>query len=108
MFLSEKPLTYFRVAIDFRLPNFAAKKDERPVPNMEAILLEAAGSRLFGEADLVHEYFQIPINPDATHIHLFRGEDALSLYEPTRTFKRFKSPSIHMQVHTTKILLKFR
>lgn len=73
------------------------------MPNMEEILPEATASTFFVEADLVHRHFQIILDPHDARIHIFRGADPHSLFEPTRTLRGLKNSGIHTQVHTTKL-----
>lgn len=69
---------------------------------MKVMLLQATESQFFGEADLVHGYFQLP-DPDDAQSHTFRGADAHSLYEQTKDLQGFKNSNIHMRVHSTDL-----
>lgn len=102
----KKPSAYFRITIDLRPPTFSTKKDERHMPNKEAMLLQAAGPKYFGEADPVHRYFQTPLDPVDGHTHTFSGAETNSLYEPARALKGFESSLIHMQVHAAEMFAK--
>ena len=78
------------------------------MPNMETMLLDVANDSFFGEADLVHAFFQVAIHEDDRHLHTFRGADAHSLYEPLRSLQGEKNSGIHLQVHATKLLSKIK
>ena len=94
----------YRMTVDLRPINHATVKDERPMPNMDTMLLDVAGSIFFGEADLVHAFFQVLLDARDRHLHTFRGADAHSLHEPDRTLQGAKNSGIHLQCGTTELL----
>lgn len=61
----------YHVTIDLRPSSFATKKDERVIPNMETVSLQTVDSSLFGEADLVHSYYQAEQHPDDGGKHTY-------------------------------------
>ena len=67
-----------RFCVDFRKLNDITVKDAHPIPNIQDILDQLAGSKIFSTLDLRSGYHQIPVHPDdaektafTTHVGLF-------------------------------------
>ena len=108
LLVPKPPPAMWRMTIDLRPINHSTVKDTRPMPNMETMLLDVANDSFFGEADLVHAFFQVAIHEDDRHLHTFRGADAHSLYEPLRSLQGAKNSGIHLQVHATELLSEIK
>ena len=104
LLVPKPPPALWRMTIDLRPINHATVKDERPMPNMDTMLLDVAGSLYFGEADLVHAFFQVLLDLRDRHYHTFRGADSHSLHEPGRTLQGAKNSGIHLQCGAPELL----
>ena len=78
------------------------------MPNMETILLDVCNDRFFGEADLVHAFFQVAIHKEDRHLHTPRGADARSINETLRSLQGEKNSGIQLQVHATELLSEIK
>lgn len=55
----------FRTTIDLRPVNGATKKNQWPMPNIEAELQDFSNSRCFASMDFCSSYWQLPLDPES-------------------------------------------
>lgn len=74
------PSAMFRMTLDLELVNNTTNVDDRPMPNIETILLDVKRAQFFAQMDIKHAYIQVIIHTEDRHKHSFRGTDSPTLY----------------------------
>ena len=95
LLVPKAPPAMYRMTVDLRPINNATVKDDRPMPNMETMLLDVQKAHFFAQMDMTHAYFQVSIHPEDRHKHTFRGADSHTMYEPLRSLQGAKNSGIH-------------
>ena len=92
----------YRMTVDLRPINNATIKDDRPMPNMETMLLDVQKAHFFAQMDMTHAHFQVSIHPEDRHKQTFRGADPHTVCEPPRSLQGVKNSGTHLQAGSTK------
>ena len=73
LLVPKAPLAMYRMTVDLRPINNATVKEDRPMPNMETMLLDVQKAHLFAQMEMTHAHFQVSIHTEEKHKHTFIG-----------------------------------
>ena len=98
-----KPVTTYRMCIDYRRINKISKGDAFPIPNLEMTLNKLENARFISTIDLSKAYFQIPLAPQSRHILAFLVPGK-GIFEWTRMAFGLKSATATFQRAMSKLI----
>jgi archaellum component FlaF (FlaF/FlaG flagellin family) len=70
-----------RICVDLRRPNEAIIPDKYPLPNIEELLSELNGAKVFSKIDLKSAYHQVDLHEDSRPLTTFITHDGLYRYK---------------------------
>lgn len=67
----KKPPALFRLKMDYRPINAATKKTVWPMPQLDAVLSDILGSRVFADIDFCSGYWKLPLEESCQKLYSF-------------------------------------
>jgi len=83
LIVPKSPPAMYRLTVDYRPLNAATQKTAWPMPQIDAVLADVRGSKVFASIDFCSGYWQLPLHPESQHLHAFMTTDGV--VQPTRT-----------------------
>jgi Reverse transcriptase (RNA-dependent DNA polymerase) len=98
LLVKKDPPAYFRITLDLRGPNYASRRHEFFMTNLEEELAKLAGAKYFAKLYFAQGFWQLPTDWEAALLFEFRGVDGL--YASTRVPHGVKNSAQWFQLVT--------
>jgi hypothetical protein len=100
LLVKKDPPAYFRFTLDLRGPNYATRKHNFVMPNLEEELAKLSGAKYFARLDFAQGFWLLPTDWEAAFLSVFRGVDGL--YASTRVPHDAKNSAQWFQLVTSE------
>jgi hypothetical protein len=100
LLVKKYPPAYFRFTLDLRGPNYATRKHDFVMPDLEEELAKLSGATYFAKLDFAQDFWQPPTDWEAALLFAFRGVDGL--YTSTRVPHGAKNSAQWFQLVTSE------